>query len=244
MAHSDRSTDRPDLLLLPGTMCDAALWADMEPGLKALGRLHYGDLSTGSTIVEMASNVLAAAPDRFVLIGFSMGGYVARRIALEAPERVQALVLISSSARGDSPEMTATKRATLDAIRTVPFRGLSRAVLAASVHPDRADDQDLLGRIQAMARRLGEETFLRQMALRRTDGHEDLPRITCPALVVWSRQDRMRTPEEARELAQGLPKVRLDVIEDSGHMTPLERPQDLLACIRDWLGALAAQGEV
>ena len=68
-------------------MCDKDLWADMVPGLAALGTIHYGNVYEDSTLEGMAQRVLDSSPERFVLVGFSMGGFVSRVLALMAPER-------------------------------------------------------------------------------------------------------------------------------------------------------------
>src|SRR5687767_304995 len=89
-------------VLIPGFLANATLWDDVVSAVRALGPVSHGDLSHASTIGETAQQVLADAPDRFALIGFSMGGYVASEMAHLAPQRVQALVLVARSARGDT----------------------------------------------------------------------------------------------------------------------------------------------
>ena len=83
-------------------MLDAELRGDMAGTLSERHKLFHGDLAEHDTIDEIGEGVLAAAPERFVLIGFSMGGYVARTMARRAPDRVQALILIATSGRADS----------------------------------------------------------------------------------------------------------------------------------------------
>ena len=68
------------LVLCPGFMNDRGLWARMETGLAALSRCHFADLGQDTSLADIAHRVLAAAPAKFVLIGFSMGGYVAREV--------------------------------------------------------------------------------------------------------------------------------------------------------------------
>ena len=70
------------LVLLPGFMCDEDLWTDMVPDLGALGTIHYGNVYEDDTLDGMARRVLASSPERFVLVGFSMGGFVARVLTL------------------------------------------------------------------------------------------------------------------------------------------------------------------
>src|SRR5258708_24524487 len=92
----------PDLVLLPGFMCDADLWSDMRSELAALGRAQFGNVYEDDTLEGMARRVLGAAPPRFVLIGFSMGGFVARVAALIAPERGRCSVFIATSTLGST----------------------------------------------------------------------------------------------------------------------------------------------
>jgi pimeloyl-ACP methyl ester carboxylesterase len=75
----------------------------------------------------MGEGVLASAPECFVLIGFSMGGYVARTMARRAPDRVQALILIATSGRADSPAETERKAPSVKRVATQGYSGLSRS---------------------------------------------------------------------------------------------------------------------
>jgi pimeloyl-ACP methyl ester carboxylesterase len=225
----------PDLILLPGTMCDARLWADMTPVLAPHARLHHGDLTQDDTIAAIATRVLAAAPEKFHLCGFSMGGYVAREIVLAAPKRAQTLVLVNTSSAGITVDAMARRQDMAKLLEGRPFPGLTRANLRKSVHPARADDASLLDRIQEMAVGLGGEVFARQLRLPRGDGRESLARIECPTLVVAARDDTLRTLDESRTLADGIPGARLEVIEDCGHMTPFERPDVLAQLLIDWI---------
>lgn len=223
------------LVLLPGFMCDADLWSDVLPRLAPRWRALHGDLFRDDTLEGMAAGVLAAAPARFVAVGFSMGGFVAREMALRAPERVQALVLIATSAMGNPPERTARNRERRERIAAAPFRGLSRTDLRRALHPSRRDDEALVERMLAMGARLGKEVLLRQLSLEREDGHDRLREIRCPALVVAGESDELRPRIETDRLAAGIPGARYEVIPDCGHMVPMERPEVLAALLNGWL---------
>jgi pimeloyl-ACP methyl ester carboxylesterase len=220
-----------DLVLLPGFMCDADLWTDMLPDLGKIGRIHYGNVYQDDTLEGMARRVLDESPDKFVLVGFSMGGFVARVLTLMAPERVTGVAFVASSARGYSAEERARRQAGWQ-----PGNRPPRANgVAAGLHPDRERDPVLLERLRGMQRRLGPEVRARQAALVRNDGYADLARIACPALVVACRQDRLRTFAETKRMAQCLPHARLEVVEDCGHMAPLERPRELAIRLVNWV---------
>jgi pimeloyl-ACP methyl ester carboxylesterase len=232
-------SDPQDLLFLPGFMLTEALWDDMRDGLAALGNCHFGDLSRNDSIASMAAHVLAAAPPRFILFGFSMGGFVAQQIVRQAPERVLALALLNTSSRAQTPQEAAQTAAQLALARDIPFKGLTSRALASSVHPARRGDAALLGRLQAMALKNGKPVFLRQMAALRDDDPDGLERIDCPTLIVGSSDDGLRSLAESEQMARRIAGSRLVVMRDCGHMTPLEKPAELLDVIRQWQAQIA-----
>ncbi len=223
------------LVLLPGFMLDAGLWDELAPLIAPLGPVIHGDLFQDATMEAMAARVLAGAPDRFVLVGFSMGGFVAREVARMAPGRVRALVLVGTSARGDSAAQRARRQAVEGRPAGQAFRGMSRAAIARGLHPDRAGDDVLLDRLRAMGDRLGGAVFLRQTLMPRPAFDERLAGITCPTLVVAAAQDALRSVAEAEELRDGIPGARLAVVEGSGHLLPIEAPAALAQVILEFV---------
>lgn len=215
-------------------MCDRDLWTDMAPDLGALGTLHYGNVYEDSTLEGMARRVLDSSPERFVLVGFSMGGFVTRVLALVAPGRVAGVAFVASSARGYSAEEVARRKAGYRPGDRPP-RAAGAIATAQGLHPDREKDPVLLERLRNMQRRLGPNVRARQAALLRPDGYADLERIACPSLVVACRQDRLRTFAETERMARHLPQARFAILEDCGHMAPLERPRELAALLASWI---------
>ncbi len=180
----------------------------------------------------MAERVLAETPERFVLIGFSMGGFVSRILTLMAPERVAGVAFVASSAREYTPAERARR---IQGALPGDKPKKANPGVAFGLHPDRERDPVLLDRLRSMQRRLGTEVRTRQSALIRKDGYADLARITCPSLVVACRQDRLRKLEETERMAQCLPHSRFEIIEDCGHMAPLEKPHELAALLAGWI---------
>lgn len=222
-------------VLIPGFMADASLWDDVAPALGTLGPLTHGDVSRATTIAEMARHVLTEAPEQFVLIGFSMGGYVAREITRAAPERVQALVLVATSARADTPEQIRRKAAAVRMMDPKRFKGLSRPGVLSSLHPDRASDETMIERVRVMSERVGGEVFRRHASQSRESDQHQLAAIRCPTLIVAADRDALRSLEEAKELRDGINGSKLIIIEGSGHMIPMEQPEALAAAIVLWL---------
>lgn len=217
---------KPTIVLAPGFMTDDDMWRDFVPYLKDYN-VMYADFKEGTTLQELAASNLRRCPEKFILIGFSLGGYIARHMLYQAPERVQALVLIGTSTRPTVPPVTKGPGAKM-------FRGMSRSALRRAVHVDRENDEVLIDRLKDMGERLGAEVFTRLSALERQSDLETMRSIKCPVLVVTADQDRLRTMEESTEMAQaaGAPLV---VLEHCGHMMPMEEPEQLARAVLPWL---------
>jgi pimeloyl-ACP methyl ester carboxylesterase len=223
------------ILLVPGFMADETLWNDLLPRLAPFGPVVHADLRHDATIEAMARRTLESAPNDFMLVGFSMGGYVGREIARLAPERVRALVLIATSTRPDTPSLQKKKGAIGRADASIAFSGLSRIAVASSLHPKDRNNDALIERVRAMGMRLGGEVFRRQSMLARPGDLDRLDGIRCPTLVVAADHDGLRSMEEAQEMQAGIPGAEFAVIADSGHMIPIEAPERLGDVIVPWL---------
>jgi len=215
------------LVLIPGYMLDDALWDGMLPFLPLELPLHFASLAEGDSIAAMAQAILSRCPPQFSLLGFSMGGYVAREIVRIAPDRVQSLALVATSSRADLPLQVEQRSKAARATPLGAFRGLGRAAIAQSLHPENAANEILVAQVRAMGERLGREVFVRQSLIVRDADTSRLSGIGCPTLVVAAAEDQLRSPQEARELADGIPGARLATVPNSGHLIPLEQPQAL-----------------
>lgn len=219
-------------IFIPGFMLDRDLWAEVEPLLTDLGPPIHPDLSEATSIADMAHRILASAPEQFTLIGFSMGGYVAREVARLAPGRVDHLILIATSSRADTEEQRKAKA--VGAVRLDLFRGLGRSAIRRSLGPEFQEHDALIERIRQMSLRLGGYVYQRQVGLRRDGDAARLTEITCPTLIVAGRFDRLRSRAETEELRDGIPGARL-VTVSAGHMIPVETPRELARIIRAFI---------
>lgn len=230
-------SSRVPLVLLPGLMNDGRLWEHQIAGLEDIARPHVGDLTRGSTVAELAQQVLAQVREpEFVLAGFSMGGYTALEIMRQAPHRVLALALVDTSARPDPSDLTRLRLEQIERART-DFMGVVDASFPLVVHPSRAEDARLLAVFRGMARRVGAEAFARQQAaiIARPDSRPSLTAIACPALVACGAEDPVIPRDAHEELAAGIPGASLVVLGECGHLAPLERAPELTTALRAFL---------
>lgn len=232
------SSPRPSLLLLPGLLCDARLWRDQVEDLADLADITVPDLTLDDSVGAMAARVLAQAPARFALGALSMGGYVAFEILRQAPQRVERLALLSTSARADPPKRAAVRRASLAMAERGRFAGVTRKLLPQLVHASRVDTP-VGEKVMAMAERVGRDAFLRQQRaiLERPDSQPLLPTLSMPTVVGVGDDDRMTAPEESRILQAGIAGARLHVFTDCGHLPPMEKPRETNDLLRAWLSA-------
>ena len=225
------------LILLPGLLCDGALWAPQVAALSDLATGSVADLTRDDAMAAMARRVLDEAPPRFALAGLSMGGYVAQEIMRQAPERVMRLALLDTSARGDTPARLAQRRGFIELAHKGEFHGIAPRMLPIYLHPDHLNDKALTDTVLAMAHRVGREGYLRQQQaiMGRPDGREDLKRIIVPTLVLCGRDDQATPLKLHEEMAALIPSADLAVIDHCGHLSTLEKPAEVNAAMRRWL---------
>lgn len=225
------------LALLPGLLNDAALWRHQLVALEARAACFVPDFTTQDSVAAMAETVLSAMPPRFALSGLSLGGYVAFEVLRRAPERVERLALLDTKAGPDSPEQTERRRGLIALAKTGKFRGVTRRLLPMLVAETHLTDEPLMAEVLAMAERVGRDAFVRQQTaiMGRPDSRPTLSRVACPTLVLCGHEDRLTPPDLHMEMAAGIRDARLVVVEDCGHLAPLEQPAAVTAALARWL---------
>ncbi len=228
-------TERQALVLVPGLSCDRHVWQAQIAGLADIADVTVGDTLHDDSIPLMASRVLDAAPERFAIAGFSMGGYVAMEIWRRAPERVMRLALVDTNARADTEEQAALRRAAIATARSRGFEHVLRGSLRQLVAPD--CPEALFEEVVQMALRVGFGSYMDQQAaiIDRADSLETLGTVTVPAMIMVGEADALTPPRLAEEMVRALPGAVYEVIADAGHMAPMEQPETVNAAFRRWL---------
>lgn len=228
--------DNAPYLILPGLMCDGAMFAATLTrfgGGRAIDD-HYGG---ADRIAAMAAYVLADAPERFALIGHSMGARVALEVAASAPERVTRLMLADTGVHGVAPGEREGRHALRDLGRAEGFDRLVDQWLPPMVGAAGRADPALMAALRTMCLRAGQPVFEAQIAalLNRPDAGRVLPMLRCPVALVVGDEDRWSPPDQHRAMADAIPQARLSMIPGAGHMAPAEAPDAFNAIVADWL---------
>lgn len=229
-------------MLLPGLMCDAAVWAPQVESLQANCVIPAWGLR--DSLSAMAQQVLAEAPtERFHLAGHSMGGRVALEVMRLAPQRVERLALLDTGthplAAGEAGEKERAGRlALLKMAQEQGMRAMGRQWARGMVHPSQLDTP-LFDAILDMIERSNPAQFAAQInaLLTRPDAAPLLPTIQCPTLVLCGRDDAWSPPAQHEAMQALIPGATLSIIEHCGHMCTMEQPQAVNAAMAAWLAA-------
>lgn len=231
---------RIPLVLIPGMLCNRTLWAHQLSALRDIAVMTVADTLHDDTVEAMAARVLHDAPERFAVAGLSMGGYVAQAIMRTAPERISHLALVDTSARADDAQQRRQRTALIRQVREAApekFIGATRRLLPLMIHPDRMNDETLVAEVTNMTRSVGRDVYIRQQTanLTRPDGRAGLRRIDCPTIIICGRQDALTPPGVHQEMHDAIGTSVMHVIEQCGHLAPMERPVRVSVLLRNWL---------
>src|SRR5476649_260079 len=190
------------LVLVPGLLCTARLYAAQVAALWQFGQVSVADHRRDTDMAAIAAAILADAPPRFALAGLSMGGYIAFAMMRLAPERIAKLALLDTSARPDTPEQKVNRDKSIATAEAGKLDDIVETLIPRFLHRDHVNDEALKKIVRTMAAETGAEAFVHQTkAIKsRQDSRPLLPEIRCPALVLVGEGDELTPPELAKEI--------------------------------------------
>jgi len=228
------------LVLLPGLLCDRAVWRSQTDALGPAYVANYGALDS---LAAMAAHALATAPaGPLAVAGHSMGGRVAFEMLRQAPERIERLALLDTSyhplADGEAGETERAGRlALLAKARSDGMRAMARDWALGMVHPSR-HDRPVFEAVLDMFERHTPDIFAAQInaLLNRPDCSELLDTIRCPTLLLCGREDAWSPPSRHEHMRHAIASSHLVIVEQCGHMSTMEQPDAVSRALADWLG--------
>lgn len=257
LLHVETEGAGPDLVLLHGWGLHGGVWESALPRLVASFRVTRVDLPghglsrevpMSGVLSEAAGGALAAVPEGAVWLGWSLGGLIAQRAALDAPRRLRGLILANTTPRfvtaPDWPDaMPPEQLQEFAAGLSQDYKETLRRFLSLQVRGDEA--------ARSALRQLRETLFARgepddgSLAmglelLRTSDLRTELARIALPTLVIGGGYDRLTPPGASAALAQAIPGARLHLIPKSAHAPFLSHAEDFIAAITDFMQGLYA----
>lgn len=245
------------VVLIHGVGLDATMW---QSQVEALARQHdvivYDMLGHGGSPLprenarlEDYAEQLAALLDHLELekcavVGFSMGGLVARAFALRHPQRLAAMVILSSVFDRDEDERAGVQQRLAQTREAGPSANIGAALQRwfspdfHRAHPDR------ITRIHEIVSNNHPQGYYRSYALFGTEdrfGAERLGSIRVPVLVATGELDPGSTPRMAHDLAARLPNAEVHIFPGQRHMVPMEGDEAVNTVLRRFLAKAFAQ---
>ncbi|MDA7416295.1 alpha/beta hydrolase [Xenophilus arseniciresistens] len=233
---------KPTLLLLPGLLCDHAVWREQQAALADEVDSLVIDYGQADSIEAMARLALSQVRSPvFSVAGHSMGGRVALEIARLAPQRLQRIALMDTGmdpiAEGAAGEREIQGRMSLlNTARESGMRAMGQAWARGMVHGERLDTP-LFEEILAMIERKTPDIFAAQLKalIARPDARGVLADLQCPTLLLCGREDAWSPLARHEDMHARVPGSTLVVVEHSGHMSTMEQPAAVTQALRDWL---------
>ncbi|MFI6768959.1 alpha/beta fold hydrolase [Streptomyces sp. NPDC050355] len=256
-------TNRPPVVLLHALPLDSSMWDTQARRLRARGHpvLTYDQRGFGGTplgtdppSLDLVADDLARRMDRrgmtrAVVVGASMGGYVAMAFLRRHRARVLGLGLLSTRGTADTAKAAAERRGFAERILDDSLRDqlVARTTPMLLGATTRAEAPDTVARVVSLAAAAAPEAvaWAQRAIAARPGAMDDLRTTDVPALVVAGEEDELVSLHEARHLTSTLPQGRLVTVPRAGHLPPVEAPQrttDALVELLDTAGAAERNG--
>ena len=233
------------IVFLPGLQSDHRSWVNQVA--------HFADkhatlIPSGyhacDSLAGMAAIIEPQLPDRFHLVAWSMGGYLAFEMLPRIARRIASLVLIATSARADTPESTRNRLEQIAIAETHGMAVANRNSLAASCVDPSLVDSDVFAAVNDAAVEIGLDAYKAQQTaiIGRRDALDRLNLVQCPSLVIVGEGDTTTPPDEAQVIHAGIAGAALEILPGCGHCAPLETPARINRLIEQWVDGAESDG--
>jgi pimeloyl-ACP methyl ester carboxylesterase len=245
-----------NVVLLHGFPLSSAMWRQQADALASAG---HGVLLTdlpgfGTTAVLDAPPTMGAMADwvvaqmdllgmdSAVVVGLSMGGYVAMELLRRSPSRISALVLCDTKAGADGPEARANRERIAESVlESRSTRALARTMpgtlLGESTQTNRPDLIDTVSQWIDSADPVAVSWAQRAMAARH-EAFDVLATAQIPTLIIWGAQDVVAVRADQDAMLDVVPHARFEIVEAAGHLSPVEQPDRVSTLLLEFIGSV------
>ena len=221
------------LVFVPGLLCTDALFQPQIDALSASHSIHIAQTTDCETIDQMVEYMLDSVSGEIIVIGLSMGGYVAQEAARIAPDRISAIALLSTSAQPDDEARKRQRHELIKLSEIGRFKGVTPRLLPRFLSAEALEDEAMCQTVMDMAAEIGQKHFTSQQyaIMARRDQRPYLPSFHKPSLVLCGMADELTPPQLSEEMAGLLPRAELVLLDKTGHLSSLEAPEEVTQAI-------------
>ena len=242
---------RQKVYLIPGTMCNERLWSDFLPLIVGALEDNYEFIHVKIPRDKCFSQLSAYLNNYFtkekvIIIGFSLGGYIASHFATTFPQRVNKVFVIANSPCILPLTEEKQRKEILEFVNCFGYKGMSNARAAQLFDSQQlldncngSDEQlrKLINTMISMDAELGEVEFQSQMRFttKRNDLFEQLVNSPVQFVFYYSQHDVLMNVKWLDKLEQASDTCLMICIQGASHMLPLEKPKELAGHVQAWL---------
>lgn len=242
------------LLLIHGLADDHRAWRRTLPDLMLRHRVlmydlrGHGQSALGNPFgslrqfgADLISLMDATGVEHASIAGFSLGGTIAMRVAIDNPDRIRGLILVATSSRvGKAAADWYRQRVEMvergDPQLRATIDGDTAAVYAQS--PAELEEGLLIRRESTIDPRGYASACAAMASLNASPLDPELGKISAPTLIIAAELDQHCPPKAAEIIAAGIKGSKVEVLPKAGHPIPVERPRELAASINAFLGGI------
>lgn len=219
------------VVFLPGTLCDERIfmpcWQYLDVPYQAYVPLQWAD--DLNQMLALGHDRLAYFDEPVHLVGYSMGGYLAALIALEAPAKIASLTLIGNTAQALPDSELTQRKNLLAALKQAKFKGMSDKQITTMLHKDNRQNQALIALIREMEQDLGMATLSSQLSAtsQRKNLIPQLAQCQFKIRFITGEQDHLASEQQLQVAQQQIKNSSVTIITIAGHMLPIEQPKQL-----------------
>jgi len=223
--------------MVPGMMCDERIFSPQIEELSKNLEVTIADISSFSSVRELASDVLKKAPKKFTLLGHSLGGIVAMEIFSQEPNRIDKLILMDTNPKAELEEVKSKREPQIRDVREGKLLNVMRDEMKPNYLAESENQESVLTTCMDMALSLGPDVFINQSrALQtRADQQSNIQSINIPVLIMCGLEDKLCTVERHEMMHNMINNSELKIINNAGHMPTLEQPKETTEVLKEWL---------
>lgn len=239
MIAADLADEVHDVALIHGLNSTSQSWSEVIEALPAGIRSVAVDCPALSSVEQIAESVISDLPDRFHLVGYSFGGYVALALLEFFPERIASMVLIATSTLADSDDQRDFRGRAISAALEGGYDALSLEQFPRCVHAGNRANQSIFEKYRAVIRSSDVARYVahQQACMRRSDRTSVLARARKPVLLITPEVDNVVPVRRQLRSIHDVPWAETKSVPGTGHLLPIEAPSVVARLVADWVSS-------
>ncbi|MBA2650853.1 MAG: alpha/beta hydrolase [Tatlockia sp.] len=224
------------VFFIPGLLCTEEVWGDLNL-IRKKYQCYDADVSHFDSIEKIADNCIKNIPNEdVVIIGISMGGYVAIDIAVKLGNRIKKLILINTTSNSVNLETLSERE---EAIKLAEKGKMKEIVNMSKGFCFFNPKDEWLFLEEKMANQIGCEAYIKQQKaiISRKDNSNEISKIMANSLIIAGKNDNVISYEKSLYLFRNIPKANLIILDECGHLSTIEKSTEVYNYITTFMGS-------